>query len=414
MTRNASGRAEPGSCWKSLRPLYKLYPVLNRQGEVEFIGTNGGIFDLASSRSYTQEPSVQRAYVPHHARRLLLTNSSPKISVIIPNWNGERFLDLCLGSLREQSFQDFETVVVDNGSSDGSLSLLKRAYPEVRVVDLPDNQGFSAAVNAGIMTSRAELIVLLNNDTETDPGWLAALVRTADTSPEAGLFASKLVDFHDRHRLDGAGDALRLGGLPYRLGHGEIDRGQHDVEHYVFGACAAAAAYRRSMLDEVGLFDEDFFAYCEDGDLSFRAQLAGYHCLYMPDAVVYHMGGASSGGKRSPTATRLGSRNGLLLIAKNLPTALIPRLLPFFLAGQLARLLLCAFSSPTVLKAHLAGIAGALRVLPRTLEKRRKIQAGRRVPDAYVRELLTGSWKAASKSILRRLRDEALFRAGRV
>src|SRR5215211_9561023 len=209
----------------------------------------------------------------------------PHVTVVIPNWNGERFLKVCLSSLREQSFEDFETALVDNASSDGSLRLVERDFPEVRVISMRENRGFSAAVNAGIETSEATYVALLNNDTEVDPGWLEALVRAAERHPEAGLFASKLVDFYDRRVLDGAGDALRLSGLPYRLGHGERDRGQFDAPAYVFSACAAAALYRREMLDEIGLFDEDFVSYCEDGDLSFRAQLAGYRCFYVPDAV---------------------------------------------------------------------------------------------------------------------------------
>jgi GT2 family glycosyltransferase len=327
----------------------------------------------------------------------------PKVTVVIPNWNGERFLTTCLTSLRHQSFEDFETVVVDNGSTDGSLGLLERDFSEVRVLPLGENRGFSAAVNAGIRASGAEHVALLNNDTEVDSRWLEALVRATEDHPEAGFFATKLVDFHERRTLDGAGDVLRLSGLPYRLGHGERDRGQFDTPGYVFAACAAAALYRREMLDEIGLFDEDFVSYCEDGDLSFRAQLAGYRCIYVPEAVVYHMGSATSGGKRSALATRLGSRNSLSLLAKNLPLAVAPHLLPFFLPGQLARLLIAAATG--TLGAHLEGLLGAWRQRHLTLEKRREIQARRRVSDAYIRRLLRESSLAAAKSIARRLRD---------
>jgi GT2 family glycosyltransferase len=325
---------------------------------------------------------------------------SPRVTVVVPNWNGERFLPTCLSSLRRQSFEDFETIVVDDGSTDGSLALVGRDYREVRVLALGENAGFSAAVNAGIGASDSEYVALLNNDTEVDPGWLEALVRAADSYPEAGFFASKLVDFHDRRVLDGAGDVLRYSGLPYRLGHGELDRGQYDEEVFVFGACAGAALYGRGMLDDVGLFDEDFFANCEDGDLSFRAQLAGYRCLYAPGAVVYHMGSATFG-KRSPTATRLGTRNSLCLLVKNLPTPLVPGLLPFFVAGQLVRLLVTA--STSTLGAHFQGLAGALRLLPLMLKKRREIQGRRRVTIEYVRRLLRESNGAAEVSLRRRL-----------
>ncbi|WP_166178196.1 glycosyltransferase family 2 protein [Rubrobacter tropicus] len=328
----------------------------------------------------------------------------PRVTVVVPNWNTKEFLGPCLRSLRGQTFRDFETVVVDGASTDGSVEFVGENFPEARTIALRENRGFSGAVNAGIEASEAEFVVLLNNDTEQDPGWLGTLVRAAERHPAAGLFASKLVDFRDRNRLDGAGDALRRSGLPYRLGHGEVDRGQFEVEEFVFGACAAAALYRRSVFDEVGLFDEDFFAYCEDGDVSFRAQLAGHRCLYAPGAVVYHVGGASTGGKRSATATRLGTRNGLLLLVKNLPAPLAWRFLPSIVLGQISRLLVVSLS-PGGLRAHLEGLAGAWRLLPKMREKRRKIQNTRRVSDAYLRELLVRSSRRAAESRRRRIKD---------
>ena len=334
-----------------------------------------------------------------------------RVTVIIPNWNTLEFLGPCLGSLRRQTFRDFEVVLTDSGSTDDSLRFVAENFPEVRTVALGENKGFSGAVNAGIRVSGAEYVVLLNNDTEQDPGWLGALVDAADAHLETGFFASKLLDFHDRDTLDGAGDALRLSGLPYRLGHGEKDRGQYDEPAYVFGACAAAALYRRVLLEEIGLFDEDFFAYCEDGDLSFRAQLAGYRCLYVPGAVVYHVGSASTGGKRSPTATRLGTRNGLWLLVKNLPSPLVPAFLPFFVPGQLSRLAVTAASG--VWRAHLAGLVEAVRLLSLMLHKRREIQKSRRVSMDYIRWLLRESSRAAGVSLFRRLRDRLLGKLGR-
>lgn len=331
-----------------------------------------------------------------------------RVTVVIPNWNGERFLDLCLGSLRKQSFGEFATILVDNGSEDDSLDFVAENFPEARIITLAENRGFAAAVNAGIEASETEYVVLLNNDTEQDRGWLEALVRAAEDHPESGLFASKLVDFHDRGVLDGAGDAMRLSGLPYRLGHGERDTGQFDTPGYVFGACAAAALYRKALFDEVGLFDEDFVSYCEDGDLSFRAQLAGYRCFYVPEAVVYHMGSASTGGKRSETATRLGTRNSLSLLVKDLPLSAVPHILPFFVLGQAARLATAAAMG--TLRAHLEGVAGAWRHLPLMLEKRAGIQKQKRVSDAEVRRLLLQSSLAATASIARRLRDGVVAR----
>jgi GT2 family glycosyltransferase len=337
---------------------------------------------------------------------------SPRVTVVIPNWNGERFLEICLGSLRTQTFRDFETLVVDNGSSDGSIELARRDFPKVRVISLDKNRGFSAAVNVGIMVSEANLVALLNNDTEVDPGWLEALVRAAAEHPEAGFFASKLVDFRDRRLLDGAGDALRKSGLPYRLGHGERDRGQFEREAFVFSACAAAALYRRSVFEEIGLFDEDFFSYCEDWDVGFRAQLAGYRCVYVPGSVVYHIGSASTGGQKSALNTRLGARNGINVLVKNLPATLIGKTLPFILAGQLSRLAITALS-PGLLRAYLSGLVGAGRLLPMMLKKRREIQKRRRVPDDYVMRLLRESSRHVTASRRRRTRDRIELRLSR-
>ncbi len=328
---------------------------------------------------------------------------SPRVTVVIPNWNTREFLGPCLRSLRRQTFRDFETVVVDSASTDGSVGFVEESFPEVRTICLPENRGFSGAVNAGIRASAAELVVLLNNDTEQDPQWLERLVDAADRHPEAGLFASKLVDFEDRRVLDGAGDALRPSGFPYRLGHGEVDRGQFDREEFVFGACAAAALYRRSVFGDVGLFDEDFFAYCEDADLGFRAQLAGHRCLYVPGSVVYHVGSVSTGGKRSATATRLGARNSVSLLVKNLPLSAVPHVLPFFVLEQLGRLLVAAATGSP--RAQLQGLSEARRHLPLMLKKRRQIQGERRVSGGEIRALLRGSGLAATKSIARRIRD---------
>lgn len=328
---------------------------------------------------------------------------STPVTVVIPNWNGCEFLATCLTSLCSQSFEDFEIILVDNGSTDDSVAFVNGEFPEVRVVALKENRGFSAAANAGIKASSSGRVILLNNDTEADPKWLEALMRAANTHPEAGLFASKLIDFHDRRLLDGAGDALRLSGLPYRLGHGERDRGQFDVPTFVFGACAAAALYRRDMLEEIGFLDEDFGSYCEDGDLSFRAQLAGYRCLYVADAVVYHMGSASTGGKRSATATRLGTQNSLNLLVKNLPISAVPHIIPFFVFGQIVRLLTAAATD--TFRSHLEGLAGAWRHLPFMLKKRRGIQTNKKFSDTEVRRLLRNSSIAASASMARRLRD---------
>lgn len=336
---------------------------------------------------------------------------TPEVSVVIPNWNTKKFLGVCLASLGRQTFRNFEVVLVDSGSTDGSLDYLAENFPAVRTIALGENRGFAAAVNAGIVSSGSDFVALLNNDTEQDALWLESLVGAAGDHPGAGLFATKMISFHDRCYIDGAGDSIRPDGLPYRLGHGELDRGQFDRRAYVFGACAGAAMYRREVFEEVGLFDEDFGSYCEDGDLNFRAQLAGYRCLYVPEAVVYHVGGGATGGKRSEAATRLGSRNSLNVLVKNLPLALVPHLLPFFLPGQLARLATAAATG--VLGAHLTGLKEAARMAPTMLRKRRVIQEGRRLSNAEALKLVRGAALDSSVSLVRRLRDLVRGASGR-
>lgn len=180
----------------------------------------------------------------------------PLLSVIIPNWNGAAHLPTCLEALRRQTYPHREILVVDNGSTDGSLSLLAR-YPEVRVLALGRNRGFAGAVNAGIRAARGEILVLLNNDTEAAPTWLEALAAAFARHPDAGLLASKILLFDRREVFHSAGDYYRVDGIPGNRGVWEPDVGQYDREEEVFSACGAAAAYRRALLEDIGLFDED-------------------------------------------------------------------------------------------------------------------------------------------------------------
>jgi hypothetical protein len=298
-------------------------------------------------------------------------------SVIIPNWNGRELLPICLDSLRQQSMSA-EVIVVDDGSTDGSAGLVQQRYPEVRLIELGENRGFAAAVNAGIRASRAEYVALLNNDAEAAPEWLAELIGALDTHADAGFAASKMLDYADRTRIDGAGDAFTWAGNAYRIGHGERDCGQYDAPAWIFGACAGAAIYRRQMLDAIGLFDEAFFAYYEDADLSFRAQLAGYRCRYVPEAVVYHVGSATSG-RGSDRTLYLQTRNRISMVLKNYPARFLAEKLPLVLRFQLDLLRRAQASGrlPTVARALRAAAADA----PRALRARRETQRLRTVSD---------------------------------
>lgn len=232
----------------------------------------------------------------------------PHASVIIPTWDGADFLRSALRSLRGQTFRDFETVVVDNGSRDTTSAVLEREFPNVRVIRFPENRGFAVAVNAGLRAAGGDLLALMNNDVEADPGWLAALVDALDRHPDAGFVASKMLSTRDPSRIDSAWDAMGL--APFNVGHGEADGPRFREGRYVLSACAGAAAYRRSFFDRVGYFDEDFFAWFEDVEIGIRGQLAGFRCWYEPTAVVRHLGSA--------TAARIPDRKIFLLIRNNL------------------------------------------------------------------------------------------------
>jgi GT2 family glycosyltransferase len=207
-------------------------------------------------------------------------------SVIIPNWNGKGLLPLCLDSLRRQTYPYLEIIVADNGSTDGSLALLAHDYPEVRVVALGENRGYAGAVNAGFRTASGQVLVVFNNDAEADPHWVEELVATLERHPEAGMATSRVRLFDRRDHLHTTGDFYGLDGIPGNRGVWQPDGPAYDEESWVFGAAGVASAYRRSMLDEIGLLDEAFGSYLEDVDLSWRAQLTGYRCMYAPRAIV--------------------------------------------------------------------------------------------------------------------------------
>ncbi len=322
-----------------------------------------------------------------------MSNSEPAASgqrlaasIIIVNWNGAPHLPICLDALRAQTLRDFEVIVADNASHDESLPLLARDYPEVKVVALPENRGFTGGNNAGICAAQGMFIILLNNDTEVDPHWLEEVVAAFERHPEAGLVASKMKLFDRRDTLHTAGDFYRLDGVPGNRGVWEIDRGQYDREEYVFSACGGSAAYRKSMLDQIGLLDEDFFYSCEDIDLAWRAQLAGWKCVYAPRAVVYHKLSATGGGA---TASFYDGRNFIYVIAKNYPSSLWE-----IYRGAVIRKQWSLFTEALrawrgeAARARMRGMLSGVLHLPQLLRKRRAIQATRKVDDAYLLSLL--------------------------
>jgi GT2 family glycosyltransferase len=312
-----------------------------------------------------------------------------RASVIIPNWNGAAHLPACLNALQRQTLSDFETLVVDNGSRDASLALLAGEYPYVKVIALPANVGYAGGCNAGLRAARGRTLVVLNNDTEVEAGWLAELLSALERHPDAGMATPKVRLWDDRARLHTAGDYVRTNGIPDSRGVWQLDEGQFDREEYVFGAAGVAPAYRRAMLERIGLFDADFHSYCEDVDLSWRAQLAGYKCVYVPRSVLYHKVSATGSG---PIASFYVARNTIWTLVKNLPPALWRRHRKEIVAAQLRRFVdaLRAWrgvAARATIRGQFAGLVG----LPRALQKRRSIQATRRADDAYLESLLVPS-----------------------
>lgn len=328
------------------------------------------------------------AQVCVHQRAIERMNpSQPLVSIIIPNWNGAHHLPDCLNSLGRQSYPRFEVILVDNGSTDESLALLARDFAWVRVIPLSENRGFAPACNIGMRAARGEVLVLLNNDTEVDRGWLEALAATFARHPEAGAVASKMLLFDRRDHFHTTGDFYRLDGTPGNRGVWQRDEGQYDAEMPVFSANGGSAAYRRAMLDEIGLLDEAFFFSCEDVDLGWRMQLAGWSCIYSPQAIVYHKVSATGGGK---TNSFYDGRNFIYLIVKDYPWSLLRRHWRAVVRAQwhITRDALRAWRGEAA-RARLRGQLAGLRGIPRMLRARRAVQRTRRVSDAKLLEILS-------------------------
>ena len=313
----------------------------------------------------------------------------PEMSVIVVNWNGKHFLETCLGALRRQTFRDFEVILVDNDSTDGSVEYVCANFPDVDIIRLSENRGFTAANIAGYERARGELIVLLNNDTEADEHWLEEMSKASRAYPKAGSFASKMLLFDERGRIDICGFDITAAGLTIDLGRGEQDGGQWNEPRKVFGACAGAAAYRRRMLEDVGFFDADFFGTYEDGDLGFRAQLRGYECILVPGAIVYHWLTATM--KNYPQRQAyLSQRNVEFMYVKNMPLELMLRSAPQRLLYELGAM--AYFFRKGAGGAFLRAKADALFEIPALLRKRREIQRRKTVSNASLRAKMRNDW----------------------
>lgn len=252
-----------------------------------------------------------------------MSATSPRASVVIPNWNGMSHLPECLAALDAQTFRAFETIVVDNASTDQSRAWLRANAPGVRLIERQDNGGFSMAVNAGIAAAAGEYVVLLNNDTRADPGWLEALVVALDAHPAYDFAASLMVLYADPDTVNAAGDYYDIVGMVGK-NRGILEPVEAFLQPVrVLGACAGAAAYRAGFFEDVGLFDEGFFLTSEDTDINLRALIAGKKCLYVPGARVLHKLRASIDTRPSEQMLRLSERNAAIVFAKCMPVPVL-------------------------------------------------------------------------------------------
>ena len=282
-----------------------------------------------------------------------------EVSVIIPNYNGIAYLEGVLASLEQQTMDNFEVIVVDNGSTDGSSAFIAANFSWVRIIELSDNFGFSKAVNVGIEASRTPYVLLLNNDTEVEKNFVEEMLAAIRRHKNAFSCQAKMIQYHDRDKLDDAGNYYCSLGWGFARGKGK-DISAYDKEEKIFAACAGAAIYRKKLMNKTGLFDEEHFAYMEDVDIGYRARIYGYENWYAPRAVVYHVGSGTSGSRYNQFKIRYSSRNNIYMIYKNMPLLQILINLPFLAVGFGAKILFFALKGFG--REYLAGIKNGFQL----------------------------------------------------
>ncbi len=313
--------------------------------------------------------------------------SMNKVSVVVPNWNGKESLASCLESLLAQT-QPGNIIVVENGSTDGSAKFLEASYKDrITVLQQSKNLGFAGGVNVGIryaLENGSEFIALFNNDAVAEKNWLEELTKVLKTHPTVGISTCKLVE-DNRDHFDSTGDFYTTWGLPYPRGRDEPLSNVYDDQTKVFAGSGGASLYRTTMLNEIGMFDADFFAYYEDVDVSFRAQLAGWGVLYVPSAVAFHAHGTTSSRIKGFT-TQQTMKNLPQLLWKNVPFSLLPTVVPRFTLAY------CSFLLSALLRGQgwfaIKGTVAALVLAPKTLIKRSRIQRSKKVSASHIRSIL--------------------------
>ncbi len=333
--------------------------------------TQGSTIDSVISTDVKLEPSER------------ICPENPVVSVIVPNWNGINFVGMCLDSLAQLHFKNFEVILVDNGSTDGSRELIEEKYPWVRLLKLPHNMGFAIACNEGIKTSNAKYVALLNNDIEVTPDWLTQLYEGMERHPECGMGTTKMMFLDNRDVFYNTGDLFHSWSAGGGRGQGEKDIGQYDLENYIFGACAGAGIYRKKLFDQIGLFDEDFFIFAEDVDLNMRSQLQGFQAVYLPKSKVYHIGTATVG-LYSDRYVYLCKRNDIWVFVKNYSLKMYFKYLRSIWKHQFADIKYFTYRGQgnVLFKSKW----DALKLLPKMLFRRFQIQQTRTASDFEIQK----------------------------
>ena len=318
-----------------------------------------------------------------------------KSTVIIPNYNGIKFIENCMKSLEKETSAEYRICVVDNGSTDGSKEWVKENCPYAQVIELSENTGFCGAVNAGIEACETPYVILLNNDTEVAYGFVKALEEALEKEEKRFSVSAKMVDLYKKEILDGAGDLYCALGWAFARGKGKNVDGNYEKEEEIFSACGGAVIYRKEVLDKIGKFDSNHFAYLEDCDLGYRAQIFGYRNFYTPNAVVYHAGSGVSGSKHNEFKVSLSSKNSIYLIYKNMPFLQIMINLPLLIPGFLVKYLF--FIKKGLGNTYRKGICKGMQLCFSEEGKRNKVSFSYK----YLRNYLRIQWKLWINTVYR-------------
>ncbi len=343
--------------------------------------------------------------------KIVVKQALPKITVIIPHWNGEAILRRCLISLRLTGYENYEILVVDNGSTDQSVTMIGNEFPEVKVAESPVNLGFAAGCNLGITASLSPYVALLNNDAEVTAGWLTPLVELAESDPAIAAVQPKILSVHNRQKFDycgAAGGEIDIFGYPFAWGRLfdtiENDQGRYDQVRQIFWATGAAKLIRRAALNRVGLFDETFFAHMEEIDLDWRMQLAGYKIYVQPDAVVYHQTGGTLAQERIQKMI-LNHRNSLLMLIKNYQWVTLLRILPVRFILEFMTVLVSPLQGNWKRSfAVIRGLFATLKFWPHLIKEKKKIAQFRILNDqTLMKNMYRGS--VALSRFLKRIKS---------